>query len=70
MNAARHEALRTLAELSEIYPDVRLGQLVANLSYAARGLSNQAVWDMEDEELTAAAKSMLADQRSHSAATV
>ena len=70
MNHNRYEALRALTELSELYPDVRLGQLVANLSYAARGLSNQSVWDMEDEELIAAANSMLADQRAHSAATV
>jgi hypothetical protein len=45
-----------VAELSEFVPEVRLGRLMANLSYLARGLSNEAIWDMEDEELLAAAR--------------
>ena len=51
----RQEALRLLAELSELAPEVRLGQLLVNLSYLARGMSVEAVWEMEDEELVAAA---------------
>jgi hypothetical protein len=55
----RKEVLQVLAELSELAPEVRLGQLIANLSYLARGLSNEAIWDMEDEELLKAARAHL-----------
>jgi hypothetical protein len=59
MNATRQEALIVLAELSELAPDVRLGQLVANLSYLARGMSANSIWDVEDDELLRAAKNHL-----------
>lgn len=55
----RQEVLKLLAELSEVAPEVRLGQLMANLSYLARGLSKEAIWDMEDEELLEAARKHL-----------
>jgi hypothetical protein len=60
---ARQEILRVLAELSEVCPEVRLGQLVVNVSYLARGLSNESVWDMEDEELLEAARRHLEQWR-------
>lgn len=68
IDSTRKEALQVLAELSEAAPDVRLGQLVANLSYLARGLSAEAVWDMEDDELLAAARKHLAVLRARVAA--
>jgi hypothetical protein len=63
INPVRQEVLHVLAELSEVCPEVRLGQLMANLSYLARGLSNEAIWDMEDEELLAAARKHLEQWR-------
>jgi hypothetical protein len=57
----KQEILRVLSELVEYCPDVRFGQLVANLSYIARGPHPEAVWDVEDDELLAAAKSHLQD---------
>ena len=63
INPVRQEVLRVLAELSEVCPEVRLGQLMANLSYLARGLSNEAIWDMEDEELLTAARKNLEQWR-------
>ncbi len=62
-SAVRQELLRVLAELSEVCPDVRLGQLIANLSYVARGLSNESIWDMEDNELLEAARKHLEEWR-------
>jgi hypothetical protein len=50
----RQEILRLLEQLSELTPDVRFGQLIANLSYLAVGPTNEAIWDMEDEQLVAA----------------
>ena len=55
----RQELLRIVAELSEMQPDVRLGQLITNLSYAARGYSNEGTWDVQDTELISAAKEQL-----------
>jgi hypothetical protein len=62
-SAARQELLRVLAELSDVCPEVRLGQLIANLSYLARELSNESIWDVEDEELLDAARKHLQEWR-------
>ena len=48
---SREEILQLLHRLSELAPDVRFGQLIANLSYLAVGPTNEAIWDMEDEQL-------------------
>ena len=63
-STVRQELTRVLAELSEVCPEVRLGQLIANLSYLARGLSNESIWDVEDEELLEAARKHLQEWRS------
>lgn len=57
----RQEILRLLEQLSELTPDVRFGQLIANLSYLAVGPTNEAIWDMEDEQLLAAIRQHIAD---------
>ena len=57
----RKEILRLLEQLSELAPDVRFGQLIANLSYLAIGPTNEAIWDMEDEQLLEAIRQHLAD---------
>lgn len=59
----RKELLRVLGELSTLCPDVRLGQLVANLSYMAKGPTNEAIWDVDDQELLKAARKQLAERR-------
>jgi hypothetical protein len=48
----RAELLAAIAELSQRYPDWRLGQLVANIA----GWADQDVWDVEDEQLLSAAR--------------
>ena len=65
MNPVRQEALQTIAEISEVIPEVRLGQLLANLSYLARGLSAESIWEMEDAELLDVARKHLEELRSH-----
>ena len=59
MTTTRTELLRLLADLSEQAPDLRLGQLVANLATLAQGAKVEAIWDAEDEELVVAAKRLL-----------
>jgi len=59
----RKDLLRVLEELSECTPSVRFGQLIANLSYLAKGPTNEAIWDAEDAELLAAARKHLGELR-------
>jgi hypothetical protein len=57
----RQEILALLERLSELTPDVRFGQLIANLSYLAVSPTNEAIWDMEDVQLVAAIRKHIAD---------
>lgn len=61
----RDEVFNVLRELSALCPDVRLGQLVVNLSYLARGMAHESIWDMEDDELLAAARKQLETLQGH-----
>lgn len=63
MMTTRAELLKLLAELSEEAPDLRFGQLVANLATLAHGSKVEAIWDALDEELSAAAKRLLQHYR-------
>ncbi len=58
------DLLTRLGELRRALPEMRLGQLIANLAVVARGSEPGAVWDMEDEELLAAVNWQLAELRS------
>ena len=60
----RSEVFDALIELAEHCPEMRLGQLMVNLAYSARGVTNEAIWDMEDEELLTATKELLAELQS------
>jgi hypothetical protein len=55
-NTTRSELLAAIAELGERAPELRLGQLIANVATLARGAKPEAVWDAEDDELLTAAK--------------
>ena len=57
--AERRELIRLIEEMSEGYPEFRLGQLIANLTFWARGDQEGAVWNVEDEELMAAAREQI-----------
>jgi hypothetical protein len=59
-NATREELLSVLAELSAACPEMRFGQLIANLATLAKGLSAEGLWDAEDSELLDAAREQLA----------
>jgi hypothetical protein len=62
MNASedtRSELLAALAELSRIRPEWRLGQTMASLAMTAGRLDSGAVWDLEDAEALAAAKTLI-----------
>ena len=57
----KQDILRYLSELVEQAPDVRFGQLIANLAVIARGPTPEAVWDMQDDKLLKAVKSHIGD---------
>jgi hypothetical protein len=59
----REDLLASVAELSRIRPEWRLGQLIANLAMTAGRMDPGGVWDLEDVEALAAAK-LLIDQNS------
>ena len=63
MKTPREELLQGLRELSELFPEWRFGQLVANVATAARGPQVEAIWDSEDEELLAAARRLVERNR-------
>ena len=53
------ELLGALAELQVLFSDWRMGQLVANLTQAAGRDEDGAVWEIEDEQLLAAARRLI-----------
>ena len=57
----RQEILDRLARLSELAPDMRFGQLIANLAFMAAGPWDQTLWDLEDELLVKTIRQMESD---------
>jgi hypothetical protein len=62
------ELLEAMADLRILFPDWRMGQLVANLVTAAGATDAGAIWDVEDEQLLAAARRLV--ERNRGRATV
>jgi len=60
-HAIRDELLQTLARFGDHAPDVRFGQLIANLAFLAQSSGASDVWEVEDEELLKAAREHLRD---------
>jgi hypothetical protein len=59
IDPVRLQLLEILRELSEEVPDVRLGQLILNLSCMERGLEDSSAWEIEDAEMLEFAKEHL-----------
>lgn len=47
----QQDILRSLAALCELSPEVRFGQLIANLGFLAEDFFNRNLWDIDDSEL-------------------
>jgi hypothetical protein len=65
--SAAEELIRAIAELRALFPDWRMGQLVANLVTAAGGTDAGALWDVEDEQLLQAARRLIERNRARGA---
>lgn len=61
------ELVDALSELRAIFPDWRMGQLIANLVTAAGGMDAGAIWDIEDDRLVAAARRLIERNRGRTA---
>ena len=61
MTSTRAKLLDELRQLSELTPDVRFGQLIANSSFLAIGNRVESTWDVEDEELLEAIRKQIGD---------
>jgi hypothetical protein len=57
----RQEILSRLARLSELTPDMRFGQLIANLAFLASGPWDETLWNLEDDQLLAAIQKHIGD---------
>ena len=55
----RLELLAVLAQLGHVRPEWRLGQTIANLAMTAGRMDSGGVWDLEDEEALAAARTLI-----------
>ncbi len=55
----RGELYQALSELHALFPDWRFGQLVANLATAAGETDPGALWELEDDQLLAAARRLI-----------
>jgi hypothetical protein len=60
-SAPRDKLLMKLKRISELAPEVRFGQLTANLANLAGGPWDETLWNVEDEHLLAAAEKLLTD---------
>lgn len=51
IQATPHELIEKLAELQQLSPDVRFGQLLANLGLLVEDQTERSLWDIEDADL-------------------
>jgi hypothetical protein len=61
------ELLEAISQLRLLFPDWRMGQLIANVVTAAGGMDAGAIGDMEDEKLLAAARRIIERNRERNA---
>jgi hypothetical protein len=59
----QQDILQSLAVLCELSPDVRFGQLLANLGFLAEDLTDRTLGDIEDAELLRVIERHKADLR-------
>ena len=51
IDTARRQLIERLSRLSELAPEIRFGQLIANLTMMAEGPWDETLWNVEDEKL-------------------
>jgi hypothetical protein len=51
IQATQHELIERLADIQQLSPDIRFGQLLANLGFLVEDQTDQSIWDVEDTRL-------------------
>jgi hypothetical protein len=64
-DSSRSELLKAIAELGDLYPEWRLGQMLANLAMAAGRTEEGALWDLDDQEVLTAARRLIERRHQH-----
>lgn len=60
MNATTtNDLIEAITDLRTLFPEWRFGQLIANLAISAGRDEAGGVWDVEDEQLLAAARRLI-----------
>jgi hypothetical protein len=49
--ATQHELIEKLTDLQQLSPNIRFGQLLANLGFLVEDQTDQSLWDVEDARL-------------------
>lgn len=63
MSEERRQVLELLAELSELHPEMRMGQWMDLFASLARGAEVGSIYDVEDVELVPVMTNFLAKRR-------
>ena len=63
MTPERVQVLKLLAGLSEIAPEMRMGQWIALFATLARNADVESIYDVEDEELVPVMREFLTRRR-------
>ena len=61
LESSRAEVLCLLDEFLQVFPSLRLGQAICNLTMVAGREAN--IWDLEDDELVSAIQEMMSQYR-------
>ena len=61
IQATQQELIEKLAEIQQLSPDVRFGQLLAKLGLLVEDQTDQSLWDVEDARLLGAIEKHRAD---------
>ena len=70
ITTTRRELLQQITKLSELAPDMRLGQLIANLAAMDGTPWDETLWELEDEKLLCAATDLATNFERRNASVV
>ena len=51
IQTTQHDLIEKLVDLQQLSPDVRFGQLLANLGFLVEDQTDRSLWDVEDASL-------------------
>jgi hypothetical protein len=67
IDPTRQQILIELQRLSELAPEFRFGQMIANSAFLAAGPWNETLWDLEDDKLLAVLREQVVEFQSRQA---